>query len=104
MYHSTIEEIQRMDSFLEEMNYYFKSSFSSYDRSLVRNVVYIDSWSGYEESSGLAIFQDWNNLYYSIHFGHSVMSELSDYHPEQIPEELAIEKMIEMDELLLVVS
>jgi hypothetical protein len=101
MYHPTFEEIQRMDKFVEEMTYYFKAAFSQYSRSLVRNVVYIESWSDYEESTGLAIYQDWNGYFYSVHFGHSVMGNNSGYNPQQITEDIAIESMIEMDALLV---
>lgn len=100
MYYPSFEEIKRMDSFVEEMQYYFKDSFSSYDLTLVRNVVYIESISTFEETTGLAIFQDWNGYYYSINFGHCVMSALGDYNPTQINEELAIEEIMEMDDLL----
>jgi hypothetical protein len=101
MYHPTFEEIERMDKFVKEMTYYFKAAFSQYSRSLVRNVVYIESWSGYEESNGLAIYQDWNGYFYSVHFGHSVMAGNGNYNPEQITEDMAIEAMIEMDTLLV---
>lgn len=100
MYNSTFEEQERMASFVEEMGYYFKKTFCEYDRSLVRNVVYIESYSGYEESNGLAIYQDWNGYFYSVSFGHCVMGNNEVYTPEQITEDQAIQAMIEMDEMM----
>lgn len=101
MYNATFEEIQRMETFIEEMTYYFKDSFSQYSRSLIRNVVYIDSWSDYEESGGVAIYQDWNGYFYSVDFGHCVMGDNSVYMAQQITEDMAIESMIEMDSLII---
>lgn len=101
MYNPTFEEIQQMDSFIEEMTYYFKDSFNSYARSLVRNVVYIESLSDFEESRGVAIYQDWNGYFYSVDFGHCVMGNNEIYTPQQITEDQAIESMIEMDEMLV---
>lgn len=101
MYHPTFEEIERMESFVEEMTYYFKDTFCQYSRSLVRNVVYIESHSDYEESRGLAIYQDWNGHFYSVSFGHCVMGDNKVYTAQQITEDQAIESMIEMDEMLV---
>lgn len=101
MYHPTFEDIQRMEKFVEEMTYYFKDTFCQYSRSLVRNVVYVESSSSYEESQGVAIYQDWNGYFYSVHFGHSVMGNNGGYVSQQITEDLAIEAMIEMDSLLV---
>jgi len=100
MYHPTFEEIERMKLFVEEMSYYFKESFSPYSRSLVRNVVYIESSSTYEESSGLAIFQDWNGFFFSVDFGHCVSVPDGNYEPQQITEDMAIASMVEMDDIL----
>lgn len=100
MYYPTMEEQARMDSFIEEMTVYFDKTFSPYDRTLVRNVVYIESYSDFEESNGLAIYQDWNGYFYSVSFGHCVMGSNKVYTPEQITEDMAIQAMIEMDELM----
>lgn len=101
MYHPTFEDIQRMEKFVEEMTYYFKDTFCQYSRSLVRNVVYIESHSDYEESRGLAIYQDWNGYFFSVDFGHCVMGDNKIYTAQQITEDQAIESMIEMDEMLV---
>lgn len=100
MYFPTVDEIERKNSFVEEMKSEFASSFSEYDLTLVRNVVYLECIYGYEESTGLAIYQDWNGDYYAVYFGHSVMVEDGNYQPESITEDFAIEAMIEMDDLL----
>lgn len=76
-------------------------SFCQYSRSLVRNVVYIESHSDYEESRGLAIYQDWNGYFFSVDFGHCVMGDNKIYTAQQITEDQAIESMIEMDEMLV---
>ncbi len=101
MYYQTFEEIQRMNEFVENMECYFKDTFCQYSRSLVRNVVYIESISGYEESFGIAIYQDWNGFFYIVHFGHCVMGDNENYTYQQITEEQAIQEMIEMDNSLL---
>lgn len=100
MYYPTFEEIQRMNNFVEEMLYYFKDSFGAYSRSLVRNVVYIESHSYHEESQGLAIYQDWSGHFYSVDFGHCVMGDSKTYTSLQITEDEAIERMIEMDTMV----
>lgn len=99
MYYPTNEDLQRMGTFVEEMSYYFKKTFGQYDRSLVRNVVYIESHSSHEESTGLVIYQDWNGYFYSVDFGHCVMGGNDVYTSQQVTEEQAIQMMIEMDEL-----
>lgn len=101
MYYLTNEELIMNDQFIDEMKNYFKNTFGQYDISLIRNVVYIKSIDGFEESTGLAIYQDWNSFFYSVNFGHCVMVPDQPYKPEQITEEEAIKLMIEMDEMLL---
>ena len=86
------------DDFKETMQHYFSSSFGVEDLAFVKNVIYNKNWYSSEESSGLCIFRATDDNLYFVEYGYCVMSDNHHpYKPQEISEECAVEKMLEME-------
>ena len=69
--------------------------FQDMDVSLIKDVLYLDSWSTYEEHGGVLIFQGIDDSYQYCEFGHCVMAN-SDEEDHFIPNEISYEMAQDM--------
>lgn len=95
----TIEEEKELEEFIENMTSSFGNGFTSQDQELVKKVIYNNSWSTYEESGGLAIFEGFDGETYAVEYGHLVMTDLT-YNPQSVTEDESIVMMLEMEETI----
>lgn len=76
-------------------------TFKGIDLSLIKDVLYFDNWTTYEESGGVLIFQGIDDSYQYCEFGHCVMvdsSEQNHFEPIDIQYDRAVEMAQEWDE------
>jgi hypothetical protein len=50
-------------------------TFHEADLTIIKNVIYFDGWSDYEESGGLLIFRGIDDSIQTLDFGYCVMAE-----------------------------
>lgn len=89
---------KEIDDFKETMNHYFGRSIRPEDIAFVKNIIYNNNWCSTDESAGLCIFRATDDNLYFVEYGYCVMSDTTQlYNPQEISEELAVEKMLEME-------
>jgi hypothetical protein len=74
-------------------------TFPDADLSIVKEVLYFDGWSGYEECGGYLIFVGIDDTVQLCEYGYSVMApeEANHFSPREITEERSRELIAEMD-------
>lgn len=90
------------DSELENISELYGDSFTSVHQDFIKEFLYNDDWTSYEESGGLIVFEGTdNNLYYLEH-AYSVMESehLYVYQPILSNESEILKLMLEMDETI----
>lgn len=90
------------DSELKDISEIYGDSFTSVHQDFIKEFLYNDGWTSYEESGGLIVFEGTdNNLYYLEH-AYSVMESehLYVYQPILSNESEILKLMLEMDETI----
>ena len=79
-----------------------KELFREVDISIIKEVIYFDSWSDYEEMSGIFIFRGIDESLQLVDFCYCVMAEdnTNRFQPSEIDEERAIQEIKDMEELI----
>lgn len=90
------------DSELKDISELYGDSFTSVHQDFIKEVLYNNGWTSYEESGSLIVFEGTdNNLYYLEH-AYSVMESehLYIYQPILSTEAEVLKLMLEMDETI----
>lgn len=89
-----------MDEVLQEIDDLFEDA----DLTLIKEVLYFDGWSTYEESGGYLIFRAIDDSIQKAEFGYSVMAMPEDnrdlFYLEEITEEESLEYIKEMNQAI----
>lgn len=77
-------------------------TFDDIDLSLIKNVLYLNSWVSYEESGGILIFTGIDDSIQYAEFGYCVMSETHDnpFEPCETDLDEALEMAKQMESLV----
>jgi len=102
--HRTPEQEKNLTEFHRVMKSNFGRKYSIIDQEMIMNVIYIDSWTNHEEENGLAIFTARydDNVFYTINYGHCVMSpDVVEFNPIKVTKDEAEQMIAEMKQEIL---
>ena len=76
--------------------------FEDIDISIIKEIIYLDGWSGYEESRGLFVFKGIDDSIQYCEYGSCVMADdNTDYfRPQEITPDEALEMITEMEKYI----
>ena len=76
--------------------------FEDADLSLIKEIIYFNGWSDYEEYGGYLIFRGIDDCIHYCSYGYCVMARdnTNYFNPVEITQEEADELMCEMDKLI----
>jgi hypothetical protein len=99
MTNSPLPKDKPLDAGYESM---IREVFSNPDLTLIKSVIYFDSWNGFEEYGGLLIFRGIDNSIQSLEFGYSVMGEdnTNYFRPNEVSLDEAISEIAQMEEII----